>query len=195
MTDRVRVTDLRVHLGRGADRIRAVDGVSFTVADNEILAIVGESGSGKTVTSRALLGMTPPDAEVSGSVVVDGHDVLGASPAELRRLRGSSAAMVFQEPSTALNPVFPIGWQVEEGLRAHGLRNRAERRRRAMDVLRTVGIPDPDRRYHDYPHQFSGGQKQRIVIAMARNSGDATMRMSVLAMMSKVRFAKSFVPS
>jgi len=167
VTDRVRVTDLRVHLGRGADRIRAVDGVSFTVADNEILAIVGESGSGKTVTSRALLGMTPPDAEVSGSVVVDGHDVLGASPAELRRLRGSSAAMVFQEPSTALNPVFPIGWQVEEGLRAHGLRNRAERRRRAMDVLRTVGIPDPDRRYHDYPHQFSGGQKQRIVIAMA----------------------------
>jgi len=167
VTDRVRVTDLRIHLGRGADRIRAVDGVSFTLADNEILAIVGESGSGKTVTSRALLGMTPPDAEVSGSVVVDGHDVLGASPAELRRLRGSSAAMVFQEPSTALNPVFPIGWQVEEGLRAHGLRNRAERRRRAMDVLRTVGIPDPDRRYHDYPHQFSGGQKQRIVIAMA----------------------------
>jgi peptide/nickel transport system ATP-binding protein len=167
VTDRVRVTDLRIHLGRGGDRIRAVDGVSFTVADNEILAIVGESGSGKTVTSRALLGMTPPDAEVSGSVVVDGHDVLSASPAELRRLRGSSAAMVFQEPSTALNPVFPIGWQVEEGLRAHGLRNRAERRRRAMDVLRTVGIPDPDRRYHDYPHQFSGGQKQRIVIAMA----------------------------
>lgn len=167
MTNPVRVTDLRIHLGEGADRIRAVDGVSFTLADNEILAIVGESGSGKTVTSRALLGMTPPGAEVSGSVVVNGHDVLHASPAELRSLRGSSAAMVFQEPSTALNPVFPIGWQVEEGLRAHGLRNRAERRRRAIDVLRTVGIPDPERRCHDYPHQFSGGQKQRIVIAMA----------------------------
>jgi peptide/nickel transport system ATP-binding protein len=163
MTNRVEVTDLRVHVGA----VRAVDGASFSLADREILAIVGESGSGKTVTSRALLGLLPPNADVSGTVVVDGHDVLAASRAQLRNIRGASAAMVFQEPSTALNPVFTIGWQIEEGLRAHGIRDRADRRRRALDMLRIVGIPDPERRYRDYPHQFSGGQKQRIVIAMA----------------------------
>lgn len=167
MSGRVDVTDLRVHLGGGADLVRAVDGVSFSVGDREILAIVGESGSGKTVTSRALLGLLPPNADVSGSVVVDGHDILRAAPAQLRTIRGTGAAMVFQEPSTALNPVFTIGWQIEEGLRAHGMRDGAERRRRALDMLRVVGIPDAQRRYDDYPHQFSGGQKQRIVIAMA----------------------------
>lgn len=163
----VEVRDLRIHLGAGSGTVRAVDGVSFSLADREILAIVGESGSGKTVTSRALLGMFPPHARVSGTVVVDGHDVARASRTELRHLRGASAAMVFQEPSTALNPVFTVGWQIEEGLRAHGIGPRAERRRRALDMLRVVGIPDPERRYGDYPHQFSGGQKQRIVIAMA----------------------------
>lgn len=167
MPDRVQVSDLRVHLGSGADTVRAVDGVSFSLGDREILAIVGESGSGKTVTSRALLGMFPPRARVTGTVVVDGHDVLRATRTGLRHLRGASAAMVFQEPSTAVNPVFTIGWQIEEGLRAHGVGERAERRRRALDMLRVVGIPDPERRYADYPHQFSGGQKQRIVIAMA----------------------------
>jgi peptide/nickel transport system ATP-binding protein len=167
MTDRVHVDDLRVYVGGGPRRVKAVDGVSFVLADGEILAIVGESGSGKTVTARALLGLLPPNAEVSGTVVVDGHDVSNASPAQLRSMRGSSAAMVFQEPSTALNPVFTIGWQIEEGLRAHGIRDRAERRRRALEVLQLVGIPEPHRRYDDYPHQFSGGQKQRIVIAMA----------------------------
>lgn len=163
MKHRVEVDDLHVHIGS----VRAVDGVSFTLSDGEILAIVGESGSGKTVTSRALLGMLPAIADVSGAVTVDGHDVLRAGGAELRSIRGGSAAMVFQEPSTALNPVFPIGWQIEEGLRAHGVRAKSERRRRALEMLRVVGIPDPEYRYTMYPHQFSGGQKQRIVIAMA----------------------------
>jgi peptide/nickel transport system ATP-binding protein len=167
MNQRVDVSELRVHIGTGRDRVRAVDGVSFSLADSEILAIVGESGSGKTVTSRALLGLLPANATTSGRVVVDGQEVLSASPAQLRALRGAGAAMVFQEPSTALNPVFRIGWQIEEGLRAHGVGDSAERRRRALEMLGLVGIPDPQRRYHDYPHQFSGGQKQRIVIAMA----------------------------
>jgi peptide/nickel transport system ATP-binding protein len=167
MSDRVEVDDLRIHIDAGGVTVRAVDGLSFTLREKEILAIVGESGSGKTVTSRALLGLLPRNAESTGRVVVDGQDVGHASGAALRGIRGRHAAMIFQEPSTALNPVYTVGWQIEEGLRAHGVRDRAERRRRAIDMLELVGIPDPVRRYRDYPHQFSGGQKQRIVIAMA----------------------------
>ncbi|WP_125098159.1 dipeptide ABC transporter ATP-binding protein [Leucobacter chromiireducens] len=147
--------------------VHAVNDVSLTVEPGEILAIVGESGSGKTLTARAVLGLFPPHTRRSGVVMLSGTDVLSASDAELQELRGNRAAMIFQEPSTALNPVFTIGWQLEEGLRAHGMTDRAERRARAIEMLRAVGIPEPERRIGDYPHQFSGGQKQRIVIAMA----------------------------
>ncbi|GAA1592735.1 dipeptide ABC transporter ATP-binding protein [Leucobacter chromiireducens] len=147
--------------------VHAVNNVSLSVEPGEILAIVGESGSGKTLTARAVLGLFPPRTRRSGVVLLSGEDVLTASPAELRELRGNQAAMIFQEPSTALNPVFSIGWQLEEGLRAHGMSDRTERRTRAIEMLRAVGIPEPERRLHHYPHQFSGGQKQRIVIAMA----------------------------
>ncbi len=147
--------------------VHAVNNVSLSVEPGEILAIVGESGSGKTLTARAVLGLFPPRTRRSGVVLLSGADVLTASPAELRELRGNQAAMIFQEPSTALNPVFSIGWQLEEGLRAHGMSDRTERRTRAIEMLRAVGIPEPERRLHHYPHQFSGGQKQRIVIAMA----------------------------
>ena len=147
--------------------VHAVNDVSLTVEPGEILAIVGESGSGKTLTARAVLGLFPPHTRRSGVVTLSGTDVLSASDTELRELRGNRAAMIFQEPSTALNPVFTVGWQLEEGLRAHGMTDRAERRARAVEMLRAVGIPEPEQRMHHYPHQFSGGQKQRIIIAMA----------------------------
>lgn len=147
--------------------VHAVNDVSLTVEPGEILAIVGESGSGKTLTARAVLGLFPPHTRRSGVVMLSGTDVLSASDTELRELRGNRAAMIFQEPSTALNPVFTVGWQLEEGLRAHGMTDRAERRARAVEMLRAVGIPEPEQRMHHYPHQFSGGQKQRIIIAMA----------------------------
>ncbi|MFE2720847.1 dipeptide ABC transporter ATP-binding protein [Kitasatospora sp. NPDC059327] len=174
MTDLLRIEDLRIAFA-GADggRAPAVRGVTLSVAPGEVLALVGESGSGKTVTAKAVLGLLPATASTGGRVLLgDGgaepaEDVLTASPARLRALRGSRAAMVFQEPSTALNPVFTIGWQLAEGLRAHGGGSRARRRARAIDMLGQVGIPEPALRVDHYPHQLSGGQKQRAVIAMA----------------------------
>lgn len=167
-----RIEDLRVSFAVDRDSVAAVSGVSLDVRRGEVLAIVGESGSGKTVTANSLLGLLPETATLSGVVVVSGGagdetDVVHARPEQLRKMRGRDAAMVFQEPSTALNPVFTVGWQIAEGLRAHERIGRAEARERAIDILRKVGIPDPERRVDDYPHQFSGGQKQRIVIAMA----------------------------
>ncbi|MDA3146834.1 ABC transporter ATP-binding protein [Leucobacter sp. UCMA 4100] len=163
----LRIDNLSVDISGRAGHVRPVDGISLEVGDQEILAVVGESGSGKTITARAILGLLPSGATTGGAIFVNGKEVLTASSKELRALRGSDAAMVFQEPSTALNPVYSIGWQMEEGLRAHGALNRAERRSKAIAMLRAVGIPEPERRIDDYPHQFSGGQKQRIVIAMA----------------------------
>ncbi|MGC4985150.1 dipeptide ABC transporter ATP-binding protein [Streptomyces sp. DT193] len=173
MSDLLRIEDLHVTFDTDAGPAPAVDGVSLSVAPGEILALVGESGSGKTVTARSVLGLLPDTATAAGRVLLgDGtadpaEDILTASPARLRALRGTHAAMVFQEPSTALNPVFTIGWQFAEGLRAHGRGGRAERRALAVEWLDKVGIPDPAVRVDQYPHQLSGGQKQRAVIAMA----------------------------
>lgn len=173
MTDVVDIKDLGISFATDAGTVVAVDGVTLSVHPGEVLAIVGESGSGKTVTAKSILGLLPETARTRGAVILrhkdgsDENDVLQVSGAKLRHLRGRDAAMVFQEPSTALNPVYPIGWQIIEGLRAHGKYTRAEARTQAIDILRRVGIPDPEVRVDHYPHQFSGGQKQRIVIAQA----------------------------
>ncbi|WP_423917397.1 dipeptide ABC transporter ATP-binding protein [Frigoribacterium sp. 2-23] len=163
----VDIRDLEVTFATDGGDVAAVRGVSLDVRAGEVLAIVGESGSGKTVTAKTILGLLPETAVTSGAVVLSGHDVLTASRADVRRLRGEEVAMVFQEPSTALNPVYTVGWQIAEGLRAHTKIGKKEARSRAIDILRRVGIPEPEKRVDYYPHQFSGGQKQRVVIAMA----------------------------
>ncbi|MBC7298170.1 MAG: ABC transporter ATP-binding protein [Demequina sp.] len=173
MSDVVEIRDLAVTFQTDAGPVRAVDGVSLAVHPGEVLAIVGESGSGKTVTAKTILGLLPETATVRGAVLLthrDGAsdgDIVTMSGSHLREVRGRDAAMVFQEPSTALNPVFTVGWQIAEGLHAHQKISKKDARIAAIDVMRRVGIPDPEVRVDHYPHQFSGGQKQRIVIAQA----------------------------
>ncbi|RAL31423.1 dipeptide ABC transporter ATP-binding protein [Rhodococcus sp. AQ5-07] len=144
-----------------------VDHVNLELGFGEILALVGESGSGKSLTARAVLGLLPDGAQARGLIQLGGQQVLGADEATLNQLRGTRAAMVFQEPQTALNPVQKVGWQIAQALRAHGKISRADARVRAIDLLRMVEIPEPERRVDWYPHQLSGGQKQRVVIALA----------------------------
>ncbi|GAC1377214.1 MAG: ABC transporter ATP-binding protein [Pseudarthrobacter sp.] len=165
------IDHLKVTFATDGGDVYAVKDVSLDVSPGEVLAIVGESGSGKTVTAKTILGLLPETATSGGAVLINGNNVISVSAAKLRRIRGRDVAMVFQEPSTALNPVFTVGWQIAEGIRAHaagGKRVTAkEAKARAIEALRKVGIPDPEHRVNYYPHQFSGGQKQRVVIAAA----------------------------
>ena len=167
------IKDLSVSFMTDAGSIKAVENVNFTIPRKTVVGVVGESGSGKSVTARSIIKLLPETATTSGAVYLsrrdgsDGLDMLSLSGEQLRDMRGSEAAMVFQEPNSVLNPVYTIGWQIEEGLRAHGLKDRKKLRAKAVDILNKVGIPDAETRVDYYPHQFSGGQKQRIVIAMA----------------------------
>ncbi|CAN5374059.1 ABC transporter ATP-binding protein [soil metagenome] len=167
MTRVVDIEHLEVTFATDGGNVVAVDDVTLSVDSGEVLAIVGESGSGKTVTAKTILGLLPETATTRGAIVLNGTNVIGLSPERLRSIRGVDVAMVFQEPSTALNPVFTVGWQIAEGLRAHGRLSRKAARAKAIDILGRVGIPEPEKRVDYYPHQFSGGQKQRVVIAMA----------------------------
>jgi oligopeptide/dipeptide ABC transporter ATP-binding protein len=149
---------------------RAVDGVSFEVRSGETLGIVGESGCGKTVTSLSILGLLPrPPAviEAGSSIRFRGEELVGASEKRLRALRGNEISMIFQEPMSSLNPVYTVGDQIGEALRLHRSMSRKEARAEAVRLLAEVGIPEPDRRVDEYPHQLSGGMRQRVMIAMA----------------------------
>ena len=163
------VRNLRIRFGLS----EAVRGIDFEIGAGEVLGLVGESGSGKSATSLAVMGLLPGSAAAEGEILwgngaEQAIDLLRQQPAVLRGLRGRSIAMIFQEPMTALNPVMGIGAQVAEGASAHSHSlTRREARRRAIEALEAVAIPEPERRYGDYPHQFSGGQRQRILIAMA----------------------------
>jgi oligopeptide/dipeptide ABC transporter ATP-binding protein len=162
------VDALRVEFWTQRGTVYAVNGVSFDIAAGETLGIVGESGCGKSVTSLAILGLLPRAGRVaSGSAVFDGRELIGLSDRELRRIRGSEIAMIFQDPMTSLNPVLTVGRQIRETLETHFGLSRKEAQARAVDLLEQVGIPEARRRASDYPHQFSGGMRQRAMIAMA----------------------------
>jgi oligopeptide/dipeptide ABC transporter ATP-binding protein len=162
------VHDLRVHFWTGGGTVHAVNGVSFEIGAGETLGIVGESGCGKSVTALALLGLLPRAGRVrSGSARFDGRDLLRLNQRALRRVRGRQIAMIFQDPMTSLNPVLTIGRQLREPLETHFDMSRKAAAARAAELLDRVGIPNPDMRLSDYPHQFSGGMRQRAMIAMA----------------------------
>ena len=162
------VRNLFIDLPRGADRARAVSEVSFTVAPGEIVCLVGESGSGKSVIAHAVMGLLPKSLKASsGEVLLQGENVLTATPERLRELRCTRMAMIFQEPMTALNPVMRCGEQIDEVLRQHTKLGEAERLAKVRKIIAEVRLPDPERMMASYPHQLSGGQRQRIVIAIA----------------------------
>ena len=169
----LRVRDLVVEFSTPQGTVRAVDGISFDVYENETVGIVGESGCGKTVTGLALLGLipSPPGRIASGSIAFAGRELTGLSEAALRDLRGADISMIFQEPMTALNPVFTVGSQMTDVLRRHKGLTRTQARAEGIDMLGRVGIPAPDKRIDEYPHQLSGGMRQRVMIAMALSCG------------------------
>ncbi len=162
------VENLGIHFGPTNDPVKAVDGISFSMAAGETLAVVGESGSGKSVTALALTRLlaAPPARYVSGQIAFEGRNVLAMTPSELRTLRGNQIAYIFQEPGSSLNPVFTIGYQIREAIELHRPEVR-EVEKEIIHALDLVGIRDPAKRLNDYPHQLSGGMQQRVMIAMA----------------------------
>ncbi len=171
----LQVRDLRVtfHTERGP--LTAVDGVSFELAAGEILGVVGESGSGKSVTLTSVLGLLGAAAEVQGSVKLRGRELIGLPQRELQQLRGSDIAMIFQDPMTALTPVYSIGWQIVEQLQAHQPLSGKAAKARAIELLAAVGLPSPAAQFERFPHQLSGGMRQRAVIAMALSCNPAVL--------------------
>ncbi|WP_268984172.1 ABC transporter ATP-binding protein [Streptomyces fuscigenes] len=158
------VRDLRVTFGPGLD---AVDGLTLSARRGETVAVVGESGCGKTLSALALAGLLPEGATVTGSAVLDGHQLVGRGERQWRALRGSKVGMIFQDAATALNPLMSVGAQIEEVMAIHGTYRRAARRARAVELLASVGVPDAETRARSHPHQLSGGMRQRVMIAMA----------------------------
>jgi peptide/nickel transport system ATP-binding protein len=162
------VRDLKVSFRTEDGIVRAVDGVSFTVADGEVLGIVGESGSGKSVSMMSVMRLiTDPNVMYEGDILYRGQSLMQLSRDAMRGIRGKEIAMIFQDPMTSLNPVYTVGWQIEEQLNEHFQLEKREARRRSIELLAQVGIPQPEERIDDYPHQFSGGMRQRVMIALA----------------------------
>ena len=163
------VNDLRTHFHTDGGVARAVDGVSFVLHEGETLGLVGESGCGKSVTSLSVMRLIPepPGRIVSGTIAFKGRELLGLAEPEMRKVRGNDIAMIFQEPMTSLNPVFSCGFQIDEAVMLHQDLGRDAARERTVEMLHRVGIPDPQQRAEEYPHQLSGGMRQRVMIAMA----------------------------
>jgi peptide/nickel transport system ATP-binding protein/oligopeptide transport system ATP-binding protein len=163
----LQVRDLRTSFATSAGIVQAVDGVSFDVHPGEAFGVVGESGCGKSVTCRSIIRLLPSHAVTEGEVLFGGRNLLTAEGEQMRQIRGGEISMIFQDPMSALNPVLKVGEQVAEAVQAHlGVGGRAARAR-ALELLRLVGIPAPERRLHEYPYQFSGGMRQRVLIAIA----------------------------
>ncbi len=162
------VENLRTHFRTPGGIVRAVDGISFHVEEGEVLAIVGESGCGKSVTAMSILRLIPdPPGRSVGRVMFGGRNLLEVAEADMRKIRGNDISMIFQEPMTSLNPVLTIGHQIGEALILHQGLDKAAATQRAVDSLKLVGIPEPERRVRQYPHELSGGMRQRVMIAMA----------------------------
>jgi peptide/nickel transport system ATP-binding protein len=194
------VRDLRVSFDTPDGIVRAVRGLSFSIEPGQTLAVVGESGSGKSVATQTITGLTR-GADVSGTAVFDGTDLITADPAVMRRLRGAEIGMIFQDPLSSLHPLYRIGWQIVEMIQAHDREiSKRDARRRAAELLTLVGIPRASERIDDYPHQFSGGMRQRVMIAMAMaldpalliadeptTALDVTVQAQVLSVMRKLQ--------
>ncbi len=165
----LQVKDLQTHFFTLEGVVKAVDGVSYDIREGETVAVVGESGCGKSVSALSIMRLVayPPGRIVGGEIWFNGHDLLTLNDEEMRQVRGKEIAMIFQEPMTSLNPALTIGRQVTETLEAHLDMPASDANRRAAELLRMVGIPEPERRLPQYPHQFSGGMRQRVMIAMA----------------------------
>jgi oligopeptide/dipeptide ABC transporter ATP-binding protein len=161
------VRDLRVDFHQGRRVVRAVDGLSYTLRRGRTLALIGESGSGKTVSSRAIMGLLPGSASVTGSIRFDDREVVGLPEGELRALRGCELAMVFQDPARSLNPTMKVGLQIAEAIHLHDDVPNARAHERAVELMELVRLPDARRRFSQYPHQLSGGMRQRVMIAIA----------------------------
>ncbi|HUV57718.1 MAG TPA: ABC transporter ATP-binding protein [Acidimicrobiales bacterium] len=195
------VEDLRVSFATRGGVIKAVDGLSMRVGRKEVVGIVGESGSGKSVSMYSIIGLLrDPNVSITGSVKFQGREILGLSDKELRTIRGRDIAMIFQDPMTALTPVYTVGWQITEQIRTHTDLTKHQAQARAIDLLAEVGIPDPARRVNQYPHEFSGGMRQRVVIAMALSCNpklliadepttalDVTTQAQILELMKKLQ--------
>jgi oligopeptide/dipeptide ABC transporter ATP-binding protein len=167
-TPLLEVRNLKVSFRTEDGLVKAVDGVSFTLSEGETLGIVGESGSGKSVTMMSVMRLIiDPNARFEGEVLYRGRDLMKLNQDRMREVRGSEMAMVFQDPMTSLNPVYRVGWQIAEQIRAHERTSKQAARSRAIELLASVGIPHPRERVDDFPHQFSGGMRQRVMIAMA----------------------------
>ena len=161
------VDHLNVRFPTEDGSVHAVRDVSFTLNHGDVLGVVGESGCGKSVTAMALMGLLPRSARIEGSIKFEGDEIVGLKGSELVRFRGNKIGMIFQDPMTSLNPVYTVGWQITETIRAHNDMSKKAAKARASALLQLVGIPEPARRLDNYPHEFSGGMRQRVMIAMA----------------------------
>ncbi|MBU2511554.1 ABC transporter ATP-binding protein [bacterium] len=198
----LQINNLSIHFNTFLGELKAVRGIDLTLRCNEILGLVGESGCGKSITSRAIMGLlkTPPASIPNGQILFEGEDLLQVQPNRLRQLRGHSISMIFQEPMTALNPVFRVGDQVAEVIETHENVSKTEIKKRVIDIFKSVGIPEPERRYREYPYQLSGGLRQRVMIAMAltyrpqlliadepTTALDVTIQAQILDLMLKIK--------
>jgi oligopeptide/dipeptide ABC transporter ATP-binding protein len=168
MTPLLDINDLQTHFTTRAGLVKSVDGVSFSIGEGELLGLVGESGCGKSITALSIMRLiSPPGKIVGGSIRFKGEELTTASGERMRQIRGDDIAMIFQDPMTSLNPVYTVGEQIAEALRLHKKLDRKSAWDAAVDAMREVSIPSPERRAKDYPHQLSGGMRQRVMIAMA----------------------------
>jgi oligopeptide/dipeptide ABC transporter ATP-binding protein len=197
----IEIKDLRTHFFTQDGTVKAVDGVTFEIRDGQTLGVVGESGCGKSVTAMSVMRLIERPGEiVDGRILLRGKDLVKASEAEMRDVRGNTISMIFQEPMTSLNPVYTCGDQIAEAVEMHEAVSRREAMNRAVEMLRAVGIPDAKRRAHEYPHQLSGGMRQRVMIAMALSTNpelliadepttalDVTIQAQILELMKALR--------